>query len=319
VRVSWAWEPPGAGSITIESDWGQRSIPVYSLRNPSHHEPAARDLAAGATAAFYGGLYGIVRAVRPAWDEHEDAETYWRAKPGRPRWSKVPLFMKPQDALRLIDFRLVHPDYRHLERRELFVRLYESHGAPIHVIAPLKEPLRFLHPAFKTNREDLARQAQGDVMAWDRVVAHTTACFFWMADPMWESLATLANLYSGPRVFYGVSSFNEHGKHPPYTFVELLAQVEAGGACQFELVINDDLYEKTGAFSSHTQVRLPMVGEAPELIVVRRGSVGPEWLAASTGYPVRVLDSAGVASRRPGLTDADLQAGLERLRMWRSS
>ncbi|MCL4396077.1 MAG: hypothetical protein M1482_14965 [Chloroflexi bacterium] len=296
-------------------DSSRRLVPVYSLRNPGDRELAARLLATGKTAAFYGGLYGIVKRVQPEWEAGPGgADTYWQVKAGRPRWSKVPLLIQPKDALRLIDFRLVHPQFQHLRKREHFERLYASHGAPLHVIAPLKEPLPFLHSAFKTSNADLREQAVDKVLTSDRLLPCTTAAFFWMTDPAWEQLAHLLGLYSKRRVFYGVSSFNEHGEQPQYTFDELSRVLERPGAPCVDLVINDEPYENTGAFSSHTQVRLPLSHEAPELIVFRRGAIGPEWLATSTGYPVRVLESASIASRSPGLTDDDLQCRLERFR-----
>ncbi|HLZ68894.1 MAG TPA: hypothetical protein VKV26_03190 [Dehalococcoidia bacterium] len=311
--------PVGMQTLLIRTVSGCRAVPVYSLRNPQHHEPIGRALATGQTAAFYVGLYGIVKAVRAAWVAHDAAETYWRIKAGRPRYAKVPLLAKPQQALRLIDFVPVHPAFRHLARRDRFERLWTSHGAPLHVIAPLRQPLRFLDPAFVTSPADLDAYRRDDARAVDRAVAAPTASFFWMADPTWEDLATFTQLFSTARAFYGASSFNEHGQPPPYTFAQLASYVEGTEGNQFDLVINDELYERTGAFSSHTQVRLPLVDEPAELVVVRRGAVSPEWLADSTGYPVRVLGSAGVASRSPGLTDAELRAGLERLRAWRSA
>lgn len=286
-------------------------VNVYSLRNPADIELAAREIASGKIAAFYGGLYGIVKGVRP-WGDHEDAETYWRVKTGRARYSKVPLLIKPQDAIRLIDFRLVHPEYRHLERRENFNMLFNSHGAPLHVIAPLREPLPFMRSAFKTDSQDLASQAQDDPTRSDRLTEYTTASFFWMDDPAWDSFATLASLYSKPRMFFGVSSFNNHGEQPPYTYEELLRDVSARGECKFDLVINDEMYEESGAFSSHTQIRLPTHHETPELVMVRRGALSADWFSSATGYPVHELESATTASRSPGISDAKLESDLRK-------
>jgi len=122
-----------------------------------------------------------------------DADVYWRIKVGRPEWAKVPLLIKPHAALYLIDFSLVHPAYRHLRHREAFARLWEAPGAPLHVIAPLKQPLRFLHPAFQTSGEDLRRQA-ADAQTTGRLIGVSTASFFWMADRAWDAFATLLGL-----------------------------------------------------------------------------------------------------------------------------
>ena len=308
---------PATQLTTCTAD-GPASVPVYSIRNPDHHEAIARALARGRTAAFYVGLFGIGQAIRPAWLGHDDAETYWRVKVGRPRWAKVPLFSKPSHALRLIDFGLVHPAFRHLARREAFERLWTGHGAPLHVIAPVRQPLRFLDPAVVTFHEDLVQHVTDDVDPRERVIAPATACFFWIADPMWDTVVTLAGLYSPPRVCFGASSLNDHGEQPPYTMAELRTFIDGRSTLPFDLVITDELYERSGAFSSHTQVRLPLVGEPAELIVVRRGCVSAEWLAESTGYPVRVMASAAIASRQAGLTDRELRARLEQFRAWRS-
>jgi len=66
-------------------------------------------------------------------------------------------------------------------------------------------------------------------------------------------------------------------------------------------------------------VRLPLVDEQPDLVVVRRGSISPEWLARSTGYPVHVPEGVSQAARGRGLTDVELQRSLEQLRPWRDA
>ena len=85
VELALASQPSNNRALTIATATGRHSVPVYSVRNPGDHELAARALAAGKVAAFYVGLYGIGKAVRPAWTWHDDAETYWRIKEGRPR------------------------------------------------------------------------------------------------------------------------------------------------------------------------------------------------------------------------------------------
>jgi hypothetical protein len=305
--------PADVGTLTLTTDGRVTAVPVYDVRDRAHQRAIARELALGRVAAFYLGLYTIMRVLRPPWTEGPDADLFWEIKAGRPHWSKLPLFCKPQDALRLIDFRFVHPDYRHLAQRERFSRLWQSHGAPLHIIAPLRQPLRYLHPAFQTLPTDLVEQAADNRHAADRLIPCATASFFWMDDPAWESLATLIRLSCLPHAFMGGSSFNDHGAQPPYTRGELASYVQARGRLQFDLVVADHLFESTRAFSSHSLVRLPLVGEPPELVMLRYGSVSPGWLAESTGYPVRLLESASVASRHPSLSDADVRRGLEEL------
>jgi hypothetical protein len=262
---------------------------------------------------WYTGLFGVTLGVPPDYVASNEASRFWVIKPGRPATAKLPIFTTPRDGLNLIDFRLVHPRFRHLEQREHFERIWDNIPAPFHVVCPLRQPLPFFPQACQTTPADLAEQARDNPLLADRLVPCTTAAFFYFADPAWMGLIDMFRLYGRSRVFFAGSSFNDHGEAPPYTFEELLDFVRDKQRFQFHMVVTDELYEACGAFSSHTQVRLPMPHEPPALVMIRKGSVSPEWLAAATGYVVRPLDSMTTASRPAGMTDAALRAGLERL------
>ena len=284
--------------------------PVYSLRDPGERAQAARELAAGRAALFYLGLFTLVKVLRPEWHEGDGAEVFWRAKPDRPRWSKLPLVIRPQDSVRLVDFARVHPRFAGLATRERWASLWEKHGAPLHIIAPLREPQRFLHDAFRTRPEDLAAQALSNPIANDRSLTCATASMFWMEDPDWHDLALRVVLQSPPRSFLGGTSFNDHGEHPPYTYAELRTFLAGRDDIPFELIITDPWFEEAGIHSSHTMVRLPLSDEPAELVMTRRGSVSPAFLESVTGFPVRALRSTASASSRPGLSETELERRL---------
>ncbi len=134
---------------------------------------------------------------------------------------------------------------------------------------------------------------------------------FWMADPAWEDLAVRLEVASPPRSWMAGSSFNDHGEPPPFTRDQLVAASDRRPDLPFDLVVTDHLLESCGGFSSHTIVRLPLIDEPPALVMLRWGSVSPEWLREVTGHDVRVLDSVSVASRPPGTTDDELRRAFE--------
>ena len=304
-------------SLALRTHDGTRAIPVYSIRDRAHVEAIAQAMSERRMAAFYGGLYGVIKGIRrPADDHPDDAEVYWQIKPDRPRSSKLPMFIRPADAMPLVDFEALHPEFRHLSDRARFEALWASHGGPVHFIVPLRDQLPELHPAFQTSTEGILRAAKGE--AGSRAPARVTASLMWMADAAWEGLAARLDALSDEPTYYGVSSFNDHGEHPPYTYAELVAFLDRKSDLPVDLIVNDEIFEASGAFSSHTQVRLPLVGEAAELILVRRGGMSPAWLTECTGYPVRSLEDAPQATRPEGLEDTDLQRRLELFRSLRA-
>jgi hypothetical protein len=278
---------------------------VLSLRDRSQRQEAAGVIASGRPVAFFLGLFTIVKLLRPPWLERDSA-LFWRVKPERPTWSKLPMLVQPRHSLRLVDFAKVHPDLRVLHRREAWERLWTSVGAPLHVIAPLRRPLRFLHPAVATSPGDLATLAADVPAAHDRLVAVSTAACFWFDDPDWRALADAVTRQAPARSVLAGTSFNEHGAQPPYTLDDLRTVLAARPELRIDTVVTDERLEAAGLFGSHTMVRLPLVGEPPALVVTRDGSVGTEWLEQATGWPVRRLASTATAACRPGTTIAEL-------------
>ncbi len=286
--------------------------PVYDVRDPSATEEIARRLARGEPAAFYMGMYTIMQAVGLPGARAASGSLFWTVKRDRPSWSKLPVFLRPRDGLRLADFSAVHPAFRSFRRRERFESLW-SHGAPMHVVTPLRDGLRTVNDVLITSGADAAAAAE------DRRTARRTAAMFWMHDPAWSALADALARRSAPQTFLVGSSFNDHGRHPPYTLDELHAHTAARDDLAYTFIIHDALLEACEGHSSHSLVRLPLVGEEPALVMLRHGTVSPAWLQEATGLPVTTLASTTIAVRRPDMTDASLRAAFERLAVTRAA
>ena len=278
--------------------------PVLSVRDERDRAVAARVIASGAPVAFYIGLFVVVKLLRPAWRE-ADGGLFWRVKPGRPEWSKLPMLALPRHSVLLVDRAALHPEVRHLARRPRWEHLWRDVGAPLHVIAPMRRPARHVHPALVTTPDDAV------AVAPDRQVSSTTAAFFWFDDPAWQDLAERAARAAPPHTYLGGTSFNEHGVQPPYTLEELQRSTPKEPVVA---VVHDPVLERAGVFSSHTMVRLPLVGEEPSLVITREGSVGAAWVEDALGLPVRRLASTASASRRPGTTAEEIEARARTLR-----
>lgn len=252
-----------------------KRIPIYSIRNLKHHRQMAEAVRDEVPMVIYGGIWAVFKGVKR---RSLGARFFQEAKPGRPPESKVPMVVPPEEMLQFIDWSRVHPDFRSLRWRANFVKLWTTHGAPLHIIAPVKKNLWALPDEFKTTPEDFsARYPEA------KPVNCPTAAFYWREDPYWRHFATLSTCYMRTDTYLGVSSFNPHSEEPPYTFGELLEQVKIGRV-PFKVVIRDDLYESYQAFGSHTQMRLPLVGEEPKFVVLRLGSFTPKGLERNTGF-----------------------------------
>lgn len=265
---------------------GEKEIPVYSIRNRDHHESIARLIASGKPVAFNVHVIGVLIAVQDPRGRSDNWREFWRIKNGREPQDKVPFMMLPRHQYRVVDFEKVHQYFRYLKnpdkRREFYGRL------PLHVIYPVKQNAAFIHQnAFITTFEDTLKKPE------DQRVAVPTICVFSQADSDWEHVAERAARLNHHALF-GVTSFNDHGEQPPFNKAQFMDYIGGKGVLDVEGFVDDEF--ANGA-SSHTQIRLPLVGERPELVVVRRGLISADLIKAQTGHEVRVLESAKVASR----------------------
>lgn len=272
----------------------RKCIPVFDLRNLDHQAEAAKLLTRGARMAMYGGVWGGFRAVK-RWDFAE--RFFHQVKVGRPEEAKIPLMTLPEDAVRIIDWSRVHADFRFLEDYWNFAKLWESHGAFLHIIAPVRETLKSLPPIFVTSAEEFDRRYPNSTP-----VSSPTIAGVWRDDPYLRHFATLIRRYSHTDMHIGVSTLNPHGEEPPYTFEEFKKDLSVGRipAESIDLIVKDGLYEETEAFSSHTQLRLPLTGETPTLKVVRIGSLSPEGFKQATGFNYVIIPGAKDVRKNPG-------------------
>jgi len=285
----------------------EKKIPIYSIRDLAHHKLIAQAVADEVPMVVYGGVWAVFKGVKR---RSEGAGFFKVAKPGRPPESKVPMVCRPEDTQSFIDWSHVHPDFRHLRRRENFTKLWATHGAPLHLVAPIRSSLSSLPEEFKTSPEEFnARYPDA------QAISCATAAFYWREDPYWRHFATLTSRYTHTQTYLGVSSFNPHGEEPPYTFGELVEQVKIG-RIPFELIVCDHIYENSRAFGSHTQMRLPLVGEEPKFSVLRLGSFSPQGFGKATGFEWK-LASENVKDVRKNLgenLDGELYLMSDRIR-----
>jgi len=287
-------------TLVVEVSGERRSLPIYSIRDLSRHREIAWALASGKKAVMFGmGLWGIVKAVEDPRTQGRlagrrgESRVFWEVKVGRPRQSKIPVMVPPEQMGRLIDFGKLHPRYRFLRNRGAREKLW-AHGAPFHGIFPLKSRTH-IDEAFVTRPEELPE---------DWRVPYSTVSIFWMEDPAWHNLARLAGRITS-RSLLGVSSVNTHGEEPPFTYDELVSMLSRKPEWDFDLLVRDEATESVDLKSSHTQIRFPLHYEEPECVVLRIGSLSARGFAEATGLPVRVHEHATIASRGHPL-DANL-------------
>lgn len=295
------------------------SVPVYNVRNPDHHEDIAKAIASGDTGAFDVGIIGLLIAVEDPRGEKllererrrleqidstrelmPNSKKFWRVKDGRPAEAKVPFMSTPEEIHKFVDFNKLHPNFRHLRNQSAREQLYSY---PIHIIWPVRNNKKIDQDSFVTTSEDSKKKPP------DQHVEFDTVCIFVPgSDPDWLHVGYRATSYN-PHALLGVTSFNAHGELPPFNDEELaiymIKRYETEGELDFDFFVNDPIAKKSRVRSSHTQARLPLVGEEPTIKIVRRGPVGARDMENYTGYRVVDLVSAGLSSRAAD-EDADL-------------
>jgi len=299
--------------LHIESERGIREIPVFSVRNTDHHRLIAEHIVSGDVGVFGVGVIGILKAIpRDSVNESEGKKTFWEIKKGRKLEDKVPMMMLPEHHSKIVDYDKVHPDFAYLKDPEKRRKFYGT--IPFHTILPLAEGAKINKSVFVTTFEDSKKKPL------DQQSSIPTVCvFFSGGDKAWESIAQLA--YSiNPDVHLGISSLNDHGEHSPYDFDELKEYINKKKEADFDFVVDDPIVAKYKIRSSMTIIRLPQVGESPEITIVRKGSIGTDTLRRHMedmkdgGHLIRELASAKFAShghpedvRLKGLDDKVIQ------------
>jgi hypothetical protein len=257
------------------------------VRNHRHHELIARWIVSGHVGILEAGVMGMLKAVHgdPIVDKY-DGKEFWDNKVGRGKSDKVPIMMPPEHHSKVVDFSKLHPDFAFLtdleKRREFFGRY------PFHTILPVIDGARINWDVFVTTHEDYKNKP------FDQQVSEPTVCIFFPGgDSAWKEIAALAE----SELFeIGVTSYNDHNEISPFDLDEFVSYVNRKQKVGFDFIIQDPVARGAQIRSSHTQIRLPLKGEPPEILVIRKGSVSTDRLRAHIGYSIRELGSAKFAT-----------------------
>jgi len=291
--------------------WDENKRPfhasIVNFRNPRHLNRVVSQLVGDNIIAFAGwGVEGMGRRV----DRLSNFQEFWEKKSGRPTSSKVPLMEPPVDAVEHVDWKSVHPAFRHLQDPAAFRRIWGG-GYPFHVIAPYADQ-GSLTEAVVTP-------------AFDPDVAKTTpvptVSFFWMKDPALDKLICEVKKQD-PAAQIGVSSLNDRRETPPFNTSELIEYLQVKKNTGYRLIVEDPLLEKFDIASSHSQFAMPLIDQEPAWQMIRRGSLSPNGFQRATGFDVIVPDDIRVAARRaPEDEDLDfkLNQAAKAIRQWRST
>lgn len=282
-----------------------KQVRVYHCREDSHKEQIAEELAEGKPCVAFGvGLYGLSVVVDdPRRKKNPNAaDAFFAAKKGRDPHVKIPIFMSPKDMYTVADWEAVHPEFaKFLNDRKRREKLWYN-GVAFHIVLPLAKDARYVNDVLVTTPDDLRHANKPK----EQMVDINTVSAFWWHDPDWQEIADRVTSYN-PFGIAGISSFNEHGQQPAYTFDEVVKFIYETGKCPFDLVVRDEVGEAVGVRSSHPQYRVPLKGEEPEWVVIRHGSIDIDrWLkVVDSPFPARKLRSATVAVRAAA-NDVDL-------------
>jgi hypothetical protein len=273
----------------------RKRVPIYNFRNLVHHIPIAKALADGKRMAMFGGVWGAFKGIK----KNTTTEDFFhrQVKPGRPWEAKVPLMTRPEDGVRLVDWSKVHGGFRFLSDYWKFKKLWTSHPSFVHIIAPVRSTKYSLPNIFITTPEEYTNRYKGV----DNISVSTIAVIY-RADPYLDHLSALMKRFAHTDMYLGVSTLNPHGEEPPYGEEELFEDIRTG-RCRIEaidLLVRDRVYEKTGAFGSHTQIRLPLIGEKPIFKIVRIGSFSKEGFETATGFKCEIIPGAKDVRKNPG-------------------
>lgn len=289
-------------------------IPVYDIRNLSDQADIAREIAKGRQMAMFGGVWGGFQGISA--DVESEGYLKW-AKQDRPKEAKYVVMTPPAKSHELIDWSQVHEDLRYLEDPDSFESLWATHGAYLHVIAPVRSDAQF-PDVFVTSPTEYAKRYPDHPR-----ISSSTAAFLWRADPYFERFTDLVDRFSNSTTHIGVTSLNKHGEKPPYTFEEFVAHLRDGKSDPREvhLVVRDSIYERSEALGSHTQIKLPLVDEEGVVKILRVGTLSPQGFEKSTGIATRQMPDAKDVRKIPGV-DIDhhiKQMNIEINEAWKAS
>lgn len=302
IDVSYPRGESGPWRVDVSKQARTHQIKAYDIRDDSQKSEIAAEIAGHRRGVGFGvGLYGafvLLNDPRRTIPEIDPADYFTQLKPTRAPHEKVTTYVPPKDVYGLIDFDKIHPQFRELLRSREWRENAWRQGVSFHLVVPTPDHAHFLHPLLVTTPEDLVKAGKPP----DQQVSVNTTSAFWWHDPDMEEVAErVATL--NPFGFVGMSSFNEHGKQPAYTFEDVLRLIQTTGVTP-DFIIRDRIGEAVGVKSSHPQIRVPLVGESAEWILVRHGSISIDgWLQAiDSPFPARGHESAAWATRADSRT-----------------
>ncbi len=273
--------------IRVESEYGLLSIPVYDVRNKDHHGLIVNSLNSGTMGAFEVGVIGLLKAVGDQRVEKENWKRLLNVKKGRTSGDKFPFMMHPKDHDLVVDFSKLHPDFHFLVDPIAREKFYGK--IPFHTVLPFRENNEWLNrEAFVTTAEESIRKPG------DQQVGISTVCIYFPGgDPIWKDILRRVN----PTLALAITSLNDHGEPSPWNYDELLDHTRKKRRVDFRFVIRDEIVANAKISSSHTMIRLPHMEERSEILIMRKGPVSADTISKFTGFPVRILDSAKLATR----------------------
>lgn len=279
-------------------------IDFFNVRDEGHKPIIARRIANLESFTAHGhGINGFAQAVPiEGRDVNHYAGTFYDRKPGRV--GKIPLLGTPKMIMDIIDKRVIHPDFQRLLTREYLEEFFGLTGTR-HMIVPLLGEQKRIHPNFKTGPAYSSGDWKDSGLPVDHWLDHTTVSMVVLPDRDWTEIADLVTNIN-PRVYIGITSMNNHKEPPAYDTKEginyFIDYVKQRGEAPFDFGIRDAVFESLNLRSSHSQVRLPFVGEDPMIYEHRGGHMTPAELAMrlNGGYPIDAYyDASGQLREMP--------------------
>lgn len=296
--------PHGIWTIDISLDGDRRQIPVLDCRDDRHKETVAQLLANYKVAAAFGvGLYGFSALVEdPRVGRNPDSwKVFYQAKIGRSLDKRIPIQATPKNFYRYMDKSIIHPEFRrYFDSRESREDLYKA-GVAFHLMSPIPQDAHYIHPVFIQEHKVFLTDENGEIT---NIVKMPCVSLFWWYDPDWEEISDRVEVLN-PHATSGISSANASGKLPAFDLDGIVSFVEDNNAAPFHFVVRDSENEgekkrkKEQVRSSFPQFRPAFVGERPEWVVLREGSISTEGFlnAINSPFPARKLDTTQIADR----------------------
>ncbi len=264
----------GVRTLNVNNGIEKKIIPVFDLRQQSHHNLIARYYADYKIGVIFGiGLYGATSLVEfPRIGKYpQSAQAFWKVKQDRSVLDRIPLHIHPKDLPSIIDKDAIHEEFLPYIKTRKAREFFYQQGVAIHLIVPVKKDYSRLHPIFVTKPEDW--KVKG--VPKDQWLNVPTVAAFWWHDPDMEQIYLKVRRLN-PHAYAGISSFNDHGEEPAWDEQGVLKYLNKKNKYPFDFMVTDPGSEKRGVKSSHPQIAIPLKGEQSVWKVYRTGATDIE-------------------------------------------